>query len=158
MQTPENQEAKEVSPREKLHALELEGKYVFHGSPGHISILEPKQAYNFGKEHGEPSIVATPMADVAIFRAVINSKNFPENHASSFGVNEDGTLHFEASKDILENIKSKKGFVYVLSKAGFKSFEGSPMEFRSTKETAPEEVIEVTADDLPESIGIYKNK
>ncbi|MFH1968447.1 MAG: hypothetical protein ABIJ84_03615 [bacterium] len=159
---PENREI-EISPREKLRLMELEGKYVFHGSAGMVDILEPSQPHSFEesegkmKKHGDPSVCASGFADVAIFTAIINSKNFPKNHFSAYGVREDGTLHFETTRDILENVKSKKGFVYVLDKTDFKEFEDSTMELRSVKKTTPEEVVEVATDDLPPNIDI-KNK
>lgn len=69
-----------VKGREKLLALEKEGKFVFHGSPDVINVLEPRQAYNRNDEtgtmekHDEPAVFATPYAEVAIFRALINAK------------------------------------------------------------------------------------
>ncbi len=90
--------------REKLLSLEKEGKYVFHGSPDIIKTLEPRQAYNQNKEtgvmekDGEPAVFATPYADVAIFRALINAKGISGESTSSFGINGE-QLHFSATKN-----------------------------------------------------------
>jgi len=152
-------EEKNLSPREKLLSLEKEGKFVFHGSPDSIEILEPKQPLIFNKQskarekHGEPCVAATPYADIAIFRAVVNPRNFPEKgYASSFGVNKDNTARLCATKQVLENIKDKKGFVYVLDKSSFEKF--SDMEWRSEQIIKPNEVILITADDLPSNIQL----
>ncbi|MBR9683046.1 hypothetical protein GOV03_00725 [Candidatus Woesearchaeota archaeon] len=147
------------SSRERLLSLEREGKFVFHGSPIVIEILEPRQANNWDEKtkkmekDGEPCIVATPFAEVAIFRAVVNSKNVEEgNFKSEFSMNEGGLLKFSASRETLEKIKGKKGLVYILNKSDFEQF--SDMEWRASKELKPQEAIEVTSNDLPENIGI----
>ena len=44
---------KEKRNREYLLELQKSGKYVFHGSPEDIDILEPRQAYDQNKETGE---------------------------------------------------------------------------------------------------------
>lgn len=141
--------------REKLLSLEKEGKYVFHGSPDIIKTLEPRQAYNQNKEtgvmekDGEPAVFATPYADVAIFRALINAKGISGESTSSFGINGE-QLHFSATKNLLEGAKSKIGRVYVLDKQKFQDFEG--MQCRSTEVNNPIKIIEVSADDLPQNI------
>lgn len=58
--------------KEILTALEKEGRYVFHGSTELLEKLEPRQAKIWDKDkkemikHGEPSVVATPFAEIAI--------------------------------------------------------------------------------------------
>lgn len=152
LQKTEDKE-KELSLRERLLSLEKEGKFVFHGSPDNIDTLEPRQPFisniksKIKEKHGEPCVVATPRADIAIFRAIVNPKNFPEKeYASSFSINKDDTLRLCATKQVLENIKDKRGFVYVLDKSLFKRFSG--MEWRSKQTIKPNEVILVTAEDL----------
>jgi hypothetical protein len=152
-------EEKNLSPREKLLSFEKEGKFVFHGSSDSIEILEPKQPLIFNKQskakekHGEPCVAATPHADIAIFRAIVNPRNFSEKgYASSFGVNKNNTIRLCATKQVLENIKDKRGFVYVLDISLFKRFSG--MEWRSNQAIKPNEVILVTADDLPRGIKL----
>lgn len=141
--------------REKLLTLEKEGKYVFHGSPDTIETLEPRQAYNQNKEtgemekDGEPAVFATPYADVAIFRALINASGVSGESTSSFGINGE-RLHFSATKNLLDSAKSKIGKVYVLDKQKFQNFEG--MQCRSSESNSPIEVIEVSVDDLPQNI------
>lgn len=141
-------------------SLEKEGEYVFHGSPETISILEPKQAFNRNDEtgnmekDGEPAVFATPYADVAIFRALINAKDVTGESTSRFGVDED-RLHFSATRNLLEAAKKKTGKVYVLDKQKFQSFEG--MQCRSTEINKPLEIIEVRIDDLPQNIKIIED-
>lgn len=141
--------------RRKLLALEKEGKYVFHGSPDVVVTLEPRQGYDLNKEtgemekDGEPAIFATPYADVAIFRALINASGVSGESKSSFGINGE-QLHFSATKNLLDQAKSKIGRVYILDKQKFQNFEG--MQCRSDKSISPIGVIEVSVDDLSQNI------
>lgn len=141
--------------RERLLSLEKEGKYVFHGSPDNIAVLEPQQAYNRSKEtgnmekDGEPAVFATQYADVAIFRALTDTRGVSGESTSQFGIDGD-KLHFSATKNILEAAKTKVGKVYVLDKQKFQDFEG--MQCRSSEIIEPIKVIEVTFEDLPQNI------
>jgi hypothetical protein len=143
--------------REKLLALEKEGRYVFHGSPDIVAILEPRQAGGHNKETGEwkkdstPAVFASPFADCAIFRALIYGKDL-ENE---MGIN-GNQLHFAADKKLIERAKGRTGRVYVLDKSKFNpdSFRG--MDCRSEEKIEPLEVIEVTIEDLPKNIKIIK--
>ncbi|MFA4890041.1 MAG: hypothetical protein WC587_00180 [Candidatus Paceibacterota bacterium] len=153
----------EISPeKERLLALEREGRFVFHGSAAKIEKLEPRQPEIFNIEeqkretHGEPCVSATPLAEVAIFRAIINKQNFPSGeYASSFSfdVDRDKAI-FKASKEVLEKLESEeyRGYVYVLNKKDFLKFSG--MEWRSGKEMIPSEIIEVSLRDLPKKIRV----
>lgn len=138
--------------KEKLLNLEKEKKYVFHGSPFKLKQLNPNQGYNYNKElnkmveDGEPAISASPYIDIAIFRAIINPHNFPfKGYESAFGIS-----RFRTTQKVLENLKNKKGNVYVLDKAQFYRF--SNMEWRSSKKIKPIEIIQVFSNDLPENI------
>jgi len=150
---------REGKNRERLLSLEKEGKYVFHGSPDTVEVLEPRQAYNRSKEtgnmekDGEPAVFATPYADVAIFRALINAKGISGESTSQFGIDED-KLHFSATKNLLEAARGKIGKVYVLDKQKFQDFEG--MQCRSSETNEPIEVIEVTVDDLSQNIEMIE--
>lgn len=73
-----------MSSLEKLTQLQETGNHVFHGSPdGNIEVLEPRQAIHYpnlpkSAEYildGDPAVSATPYADIATFRALINRKN-----------------------------------------------------------------------------------
>lgn len=146
-----------LSSRDKLLSLEKEGKFVFHGSPDEIETLEPRQPliYNVQKKekekHGNPCVAATPYADIAIFRAIVNSKNFSHGgYASFLKVDKEGVMKLATTKQVLEEIEDKKGFVYVLDKSVFDKF--SNMEWRSESPIKPEDVIVVTAEDLPPNI------
>ncbi len=146
--------------REKLLALEKEGKYVFHGSPEQIEILEPRQAEGKNEVTGEmerdgaPAVFATQYADMAIFRALVNAKGVFEDSESSFGIDDDG-LHFSATRNLLEAAKRKTGKVYVLDRSKFDQLEA--MQCRSHGSVAPLQAVEVTYDDLPKNIRIIES-
>lgn len=148
------------SGKEKLHQLETEGQFVFHGSSHIINELEPRQAYNQNKDDGKmeadgkPAVFATPFAEMAIFRALTNGDDLPINSTSSFGINENG-LHFSVTKNLLSYLKNKTGVVYVLDKSQFSVFEA--IQCRSYEKVVPVDAVEVTAEDLPDNIEILDN-
>ena len=148
--------------KETLMNFEREGIYVFHGSTELIEELEPRQAKIWDKdkkemiEHGEPSVVATPFAEVAIFRAIISNKIKSDDgkHYSAFG--SDGQKpFFETTPKILEQAKDVVGYVYVFKKEDFTKL--SPMEWRSYKKLKPMRIFEVHFEDLPENIKVEPN-
>ena len=145
--------------KETLMSLEKEGAYVFHGSTELIKELEPRQAKIWDKEkkemveHGEPSVVATPFAEIAIFRAVISSKIKSDDgkHYSAFGSGGEKPF-FETTPSVLKNAKDAIGYVYVFKKDGFEKI--SPMEWRSNKKLKPARIFEVRFEDLPKNIKL----
>jgi predicted methyltransferase len=143
-----------------LLLLEKENKYVFHGSPHKIKILEPKQSKNMNKEtgnmenHGEPSVFATQYADFAIFRALINNDNVIGSSESSFVI-EGIQMHFSTTKNLMDAAKKKVGKVYVLDKKNFQDID--EVQCISNVQIVPLKVIEVTFDDLPEGIKVLNN-
>jgi hypothetical protein len=105
---------------------------------------------------GRPAVSATPYAELAIFRAIINAKNVGFGHTSGFGLSSAGKKQYRVSSgDVLETAAGKRGFVYVFDRAGFEPYDrdgdvdGPRMEWRSYEAVKPVEVIEVTGDDLP---------
>lgn len=148
--------------KEVLMGLEREGLYVFHGSTELLQELEPRQAKIWNKdkkemiEHGEPSVVATPFAEIAIFRSVISNKikSNDGKHYSAFG--SDGQKpFFETTPKMLEQSKDAVGYVYVFKKEDFTKL--SPMEWRSSKKLKPVRTFEVNFQDLPENIKLESN-
>jgi len=143
--------------KEKLLTFEKSGDYVFHGSADILESLEPRQAYNRNEETGEmkkdgdPSVFATPYAEVAIFRALTIGQYVSGKATSEFGINE-GLLYFSSSRNLLERAKSKTGKVYVLKNKDFIDTRG--MECISHKTVLPHEVVEVHFNDLPQNIKI----
>jgi hypothetical protein len=110
---------------------------------------------------GNPAVSATPYADLAIFRAIINGKNIQLTHTSGFGTNADGTLEFRvSSEEVLENAEGKDGYVYVFHKKDFEPYnrdgkaDEDSMEWRSYKMVKPIEVIKVHSEDLPKKDSI----
>ncbi|MBM3257843.1 MAG: hypothetical protein FJZ05_01310 [Candidatus Nealsonbacteria bacterium] len=153
--TKEDSKEKILTPRERLLSLEKEGIFVFHGTPEKVEFLEPHQSYT-GKnkeKHGDAAVCAADTAETAIFRAIINIKNFPKGGSNCFGFNEDGSLDFGMEKNYFENLSNKKGLVYVLPKSEFKRFEDRG-EWRSEKPVMPVEVVFVTEKDLPKNIQL----
>lgn len=155
----ENLNNKIKQGKDVLMNLEKEGMYVFHGSPDLIEELEPRQAETFDKEkvemvkHGEPSVVATPFVEIAIFRAIINSKIKSGNgkHYSEFGCDQD-RLYFKTTPGVLESAKNIKGYVYVFKKDDFTKLDS--MEWRSDKKLKPIKVFEVSFEDLPDNMQL----
>jgi len=102
---------------------------------------------------GEPTVFATPYVDIAIFRALINTKNTFGKSENGFWIN-GGKPHFSSTRNLLVAAKQKVGKVYVLDKQKFENFEG--MQCRSKGPISSLETIEVTFDDLPKSIHILE--
>lgn len=160
-------EKKLMTGKEKLLKLEEEGKYVFHGSPsGDIKSLEPRQGTHVpdltkptkAMPDGRPAVSATPYAEFAIFRAIINGKNIKLDHHSGFGFNRarGGAKEFRvSSKEVLELAKDKVGCVYVFNKSDFEPYSRDGkihdglMEWRSYKEVVPIDVVKVSYNDMP---------
>lgn len=143
------------SGRRELLSLEKTGKYVFHGSPDRIEILEPRQAVNKGENDGNPAIFATPHTDTAIFRSLINDRNVTGDSESKFGIDDKkGGLYFEATQNLIDNARGKIGKVYILDKKDFFQFEGT--QCITEKTIKPIRVIEVNYDDLPDYIKIIE--
>ena len=145
--------------KEKLLALQAESRYVFHGSPVLLEELTPRQPtitnMETGKQegHGDPCVAATPLAEIAIFRAIVNPVNFPfRGYGSSFGVGPDGNPRFSVTEKVLRNLAGKIGYVYVFERQGFSQF--SEMEYRSAKAVKPIMAVAVSAEDLPENIEV----
>src|SRR3990167_1265374 len=116
-----------MSGRDTLKNLELKGQYLFHGSgdPG-LQFLEPRQAYNYtsGKQipDDKPAVHASPIIDVAIFMAMMNKNNFPQEYDTSVG-NYGGKILFAMSQSTSDQLKrlsdEASGYVYVFNKENF---------------------------------------
>ncbi len=152
----------------ELKKLEESGEFVFHGSALKLDMLEPRQAYTLSKtkkkmvKDGEPAVAATPYADIAIFRAIINSENVPGKHWSNFGASvKDGNvlLEFGATKNTLERAMGKNGYVYVFYKKDFlpKSGHSESIDWRRGTKVKPVRTIEVASEDLPSEIKIVED-
>ncbi len=103
------------------------------------------------EKDGTPAVFATPFADVAIFRALINTVGVEGDSESGFGI-EEGKIHFKSTQNLLDAANKRKGFVYVLKKEGFEEPIG--IQCRSEDVVVPIEMVEVTAEDLPQDIKI----
>ena len=107
------------------------------------------------KKDGEPAVFATPFADVAIFRALVNAKGVYGESRSRFGM-EGENPYFSATKKLLLKAKEKIGKIYVLDKKNFTDFKGT--ECRNHQALAPVEIIEVKFEDLPGNIKILPDE
>ncbi len=148
-----------VSAKERLLAFEMDGSFLFHGSPFLVKELIPKQPTDFNKKTGKvekdgnPCVAATPVAEIAIFRAITHRANFSgKGYASSFGTRPGGYLHFAVTRKLWKQLDGKIGYVYVLSRSGCLRF--SPIELRFEQKVRPLEVIAVSAEDLPNNIKV----
>jgi hypothetical protein len=98
--------------KDVLLEIEKEGVYVFHGSPDLIEELEPRQAKTLDKEsgemiqHGEPAVVATPFVEIAVFRAIINSKIRSKDgkHHSAFSCDNGKVMFMYLKKMISQSL------------------------------------------------------
>lgn len=148
-----------MSPKEILYELEKEGKYVFHGSEHKLEFLEPRQAYTIIKKKkvkdDVPAIHASPVADIAIFMALINKKNCPKGFRSGFDYNsQDKKIVFTATQKTLDQLKNAKGFVHVFDSNSFKT--RNTIESISYNMVKSIRTIEVNEGDLPKDIEIIK--
>ena len=147
-----------MDARGELHALEQEGKYVFHGSAIDTGLLEPREAFDAERgSEGDPAVYASSSADYAIFMAIINKWNCPSGVHSTFGMHRDadGSYHprFWATQDTLDQLKNPaSGLVYVLDKGKFSERKGRPTEFLSREPVRPFRRIQVAKRDLPHPI------
>ncbi|MFA5986281.1 MAG: hypothetical protein WC819_02950 [Parcubacteria group bacterium] len=148
--------------REYLLSLEKAGKYVFHGSPDDIDVLEPRQAYGENEENGdyekdgESAVFATRFADVAIFRSLINERLGGDGSECGMSIDNDNNIYYRSSRDLLEKVKDHKGKVYVLKSEGFSDFKG--LDCRSNEQVVPIEIVEVDCTDLPKNIDIIESR
>lgn len=149
--------------KKRLLILEAESNFVFHGSALKIKELKPRQPMIYYKKirkeinHGSPCVSATSFINIAIFRSIINKQNFPfKGYQSSFGFNKKkNKCYFNTTSKVLNQVKDKKGYVYILNKKNFKKF--SNIEYRSEKREKPLEIISVDYNDLPDNIKIIDN-
>ena len=156
----ENLEERKESPgRLRLRELESVGDFVFHGSGHKLQRLEPRQAYNYSVISNEgkvlddkPAVFASPRADIAIFRAIINKNNIQRGLRSGFSFSGDGDLEFRATRATIDQTKNVKGYVYVFDKLKF--IPRSSGELLSYEPVEPVEVVEVSEKDLPQNIEI----
>jgi len=146
------------SGREILKNLEVEGKYVFHGSENpNITALEPRQAYTIvdGEkvEDEKPAVHASPLSDVAILMALVNLKNCPSGFDSGFQSNKEGKLEMHATKEAFDQLTSEsRGYVYVFLKEDFTP-RGRTQAI-SYVEAVPLQIIEVRKEDLSKDIEV----
>jgi hypothetical protein len=155
-----------MSPsKQKLLDLEKTGLYVFHGSGYDCTVLEPRQAYNYikGKQvpDGKPAIYATSIADFAIFFAIINSINCPQDGRASVNTRElengDTAVTFDTTQASIDQLTdASSGFVYVFEKTAFKRRNKGGVEYVFHMPAKPISKISVTRRDLPEKIGIIE--
>lgn len=145
--------------RKLLHELEKTGQYVFHGSSvSDLGELEIRQPFDWTegerKEHGVPSVVATPYADIAIFRSLVY------RDYTGFGSDNQGRLYFDASQKALDAARKSVGYVYVLERTDFSPMHGDEfeMDWRATISQQPSKIVRVMFDDLPEEIRLIESR
>lgn len=131
---------------EVLKRLEKDG-CLFHGSDnGEIGVLEPRPGYDDERGREEPAVSATSFVIIAVFRAISRREWY-----TTFGYSpQKRQIKIEMASRVKRNLlrKNKRGFVYVLSRKGFKRFGKEGGEYRCKKSVKPVAVIPVTASDF----------
>lgn len=150
--------------RSAVEFLAASGAFVFHGtSEADLAELLPRQATSYDERtdkdvpQGDPAVCATPIADVALFRALVNPQSVASHvhlYACHFHVRANGSIQFEASVDAIEwaSRPESVGWVYVLDRSAFSPY--SRMEVRSARPVRPLLGVRVTGDDLPRGIVV----
>ncbi len=144
------------SARESLQDLEMENKYVFHGSgTGDIEIFEPRQSYVFinGKDEkdDEPAVHASEFSNIAILMALVNKENCKEGFRCGFKY-ENKVILSVTQKSLSQLNESSEGYVYVFSKDNFKARYVS--ELVSYVPVKPVMVVKVRVEDLSTDLEI----
>ncbi|MBI3259425.1 MAG: hypothetical protein HYZ54_08145 [Ignavibacteriae bacterium] len=121
--------------------------------------LEPRQAYTIidekRVEDDKPAVHASPLADIAIFMALINKLNCPRGFRSGFDYNsKDKKITFTATQKTLDQLKNAKGFVHVFDNNSFRV--RNTIESISYESVKPVRIVEVNRDDFTEEIKIIK--
>jgi hypothetical protein len=134
-----------------LKELEIEQKYLFHGTGNIIEEFEPRQAYNNDLPDGKPAVFVSPFLDYAIFMAIFNEENCPKGYQARVNGLRSGNLTYEATKKSLDQLnESTKGYVYVFNKSDFE--EKYMSEWASYKKVVPIVMFEITRKDFLPSI------
>jgi hypothetical protein len=146
------------SALERLARVEKTKNFVFHGSGEEIEIFEPRQAYNYvnGQQipDGKPAIFASPNFRYAMFLAIINERNCPNDFHSGAGM-QNGKLVFRATQKTLDQLKPEsKGYVYVFEKKNFN--ERDQNEYYSIEPAKAIEQIEVKYEDFDMPIQVIE--
>ena len=141
--------------------LERTGNLVFHGSGRDLEILTPQQSIDFKQgPDRSPAIFASPAADMAIFHAIFNGRNFPDKKYvfQSGAISHDNgsfDLKFTIPKEALGELPdSASGFVYVFDRRSFLQIPGRGAEYESTTSVKPIKKIKVFKKDLTSNIEL----
>ena len=102
---------------------------------------------------GDVAVAATPFAEIAIFRAIINKKIEAKKgeYWSRFS-SDDGKLEFKTTPEVMELAKKVTGYVYVFKKGDFEPHNS--LEWRSVNKVKPVSIFEVSFEDLPADIKL----
>lgn len=136
----------------ELRKLEATGEYLFHGSVrGDIAQLEPRQAHSRGMKDGVPSVVASEIADPAVFMAVIGSRQI-----GGWRYDSSDNLEYYLLRAELEAARQEhwQGFVYVLQRDGTGLRRHKKWEWRAEQAVTPQQVIRVSVADLPDNLTL----
>ncbi|MCL5093565.1 MAG: hypothetical protein M1355_00290 [Patescibacteria group bacterium] len=126
-----------------LQELAETGLFVFHGSDNpDIEELEPRQAYDKGKPDGQPAVCAAINPDLTIFKSLM-----PKFSAGWTRINGEMLLLLKEKGD--EEMKDKKGFVYILDKVLFSPDCNETGDWRAYKEIKPISKVKVGINDAP---------
>jgi hypothetical protein len=125
----------------------LEGKYVLHGSPKKLSVIEPRQAISRRPEHSQRGVYASSYVNIALLYAVIHIDRTLWGWRADF----DKSLKIDIITSV--PLSGEEGYIHVLPRAPFKVVdEGFTLLTREP--IAPRQVFSVHKDVLK---GLQEN-
>lgn len=140
-----------VSVLHFLDCLIFGGKYLLHGSPIQLNVLEPRKANDFSKVWGNiVAVYATTKSEIALFHAVFNPESLPRGIGSfrwGYASSAQAFTKFYASPKLNRADVWGNGHVYVLTREDFESLENSS-EYRSFKAIRPVIAVPVLPSDF----------
>ncbi len=94
-----------------------EGKYVLHGSPKKLSVIEPRQAQSTNPMHAKYGVYATSYLNIALLYAAIHEDR------TLWGWRADFAKSLEIQLVSSVPLQGKKGYLHVLPREPFEVVE-----------------------------------
>lgn len=142
---------------DELVRMALTGAYLFHGSPYELDVVRPMETLRKTKRdilYRGFSVHATPYLYAACTYCASRVPNYAygvdlyeyENEFTVFGP--------KSKKDALRTLYGDGGYIYVLDRRGFTSFEGiGPLELACFRECVPVKRFHLTYADWSDLVA-----
>ena len=147
---------------ERLRDLSLTGNYLFHGTSEKIDSFEPRQAQNFNGQEmvndDKPAVFASCEIHIPLFRSIFSPNNMDVDREANFTTRmEDYGDHVvtKANSEAIEQVRQKKGFVYVLPRDTFINRRGQ--EWISYDRVKPIAVYETSYADIEDQVVLIED-